>query len=389
MAKHGDEGLGYEIVKAVNSGQIIEPITFNKVKEYCRKIGLNPSENHMKLILSNATENTHSPTYKKYFTRTARGKYMLLPKYKREIQYYWLNIDTEYYEWSFSKMEVGDSQTYSNLSEEGKKRRNQSCFLRIMVGDEVLAYETGTTKAITTICKVIDKREENDEIIVKFEKCRDYEIFLTWDEMKSTKSLSDCNIVGFHRGTLFDLDKKYFDIIVGLLETINIAPDCVLSEYNDNELDEINELVEETLPGVIKPTWNGRPEKQEFTNSPVTGMPKPKRKASVAANALAIAEYKCEYDGEKGTFLRKNGKQRYTEPHHLIPISRYADFAPNSLDVEENIVSLCSYCHNLLHYGRIEDKELIIRKLFNERKAALSKAGLEINKVEDLMEYYS
>ncbi|WP_156922442.1 hypothetical protein [Cohnella thermotolerans] len=35
VAKHG-EGLGYEIVKAVINGDIIEPITFQKVRGYSR-----------------------------------------------------------------------------------------------------------------------------------------------------------------------------------------------------------------------------------------------------------------------------------------------------------------------------------------------------------------
>ncbi len=36
----------------------------------------------------------------------------------------------------------------------------------------------------------------------------------------------------------------------------------------------------------------------------------------------------------------------------MIPISKYKDYN-YSLDVMENIVSLCSHCHNLLHYGPI------------------------------------
>ncbi|WP_432518406.1 HNH endonuclease [Staphylococcus aureus] len=78
-------------------------------------------------------------------------------------------------------------------------------------------------------------------------------------------------------------------------------------------------------------------------------------------------------------FERKSGKG-YTEPHHLIPISKYKDFDYKncSLDTMENIVSLCSHCHNLLHYGKSEDKKPILEKLFNERKKALSAVGLDI-----------
>ncbi len=86
------------------------------------------------------------------------------------------------------------------------------------------------------------------------------------------------------------------------------------------------------------------------------------------------------------TFLRKNGKP-YTEPHHLIPISKYYDFE-YSVDIHENIVSLCSHCHNLLHYGRFEDKKIILRKLYNERENALKAAGINLT-WEQLESYYN
>ena len=41
----------------------------------------------------------------------------------------------------------------------------------------------------------------------------------------------------------------------------------------------------------------------------------------------------------------------------------------------ENIVSLCSHCHNLLHYGKFEDKNLFLK---NYLMKALSAVGLDI-----------
>lgn len=38
------------------------------------------------------------------------------------------------------------------------------------------------------------------------------------------------------------------------------------------------------------------------------------------------------------------------EPHHLIPLQYHEEFEW-SLDVEANVVSLCSECHNQIHYG--------------------------------------
>ena len=155
-------------------------------------------------------------------------------------------------------------------------------------------------------------------------------------------------------------------------------------EYDQVEMDSIDTLIqsEEDLP---VPEWTGSKEAQAMTSSVQTGHDIPKRDPQRAADALRRASYLCEYDSTDRTFLRKNGRP-YTEPHHLIPISKYRDFE-YSVDVMENIVSLCSHCHNLLHYGRFEDKKPILEKLYNDRKEALSSCGLEIT-LEELEEYY-
>ena len=56
-----------------------------------------------------------------------------------------------------------------------------------------------------------------------------------------------------------------------------------------------------------------------------------------------------------------------------------------SLDVEENIVSLCSTCHNHIHYG--EGAEELLKKLYKTRKKALASVGIVITE-EELLSYY-
>lgn len=108
------------------------------------------------------------------------------------------------------------------------------------------------------------------------------------------------------------------------------------------------------------------------------------RNPDTAINALTNADYKCEYDTGHFTFLRKSNGLPYTEPHHLIPMNAQKDFSI-SLDVENNIVSLCSHCHNLIHYGK--DAKIILNKLYDERVEVLHKAGIIIS-FENLMKYY-
>lgn len=109
-----------------------------------------------------------------------------------------------------------------------------------------------------------------------------------------------------------------------------------------------------------------------------------KRDKKKAINALRKAKFKCEISSEHPTFIRRNSDQNYTEPHHLIPL-RFSDDFPVSLDIEENIISLCSNCHNQLHYGR--DICPLLEKLYNARKDVLKQAGIDIT-LENLFKMY-
>lgn len=100
-----------------------------------------------------------------------------------------------------------------------------------------------------------------------------------------------------------------------------------------------------------------------------------RRDRKTAWRALAFAKHLCEIDNQHKSFIRKWIKVYYMEPHHLIPLA-YADEFDVSLDVEENIVSLCSNCHNQLHYG--EDYEELLWTLYQSRKELLEKAGIVI-----------
>lgn len=109
-----------------------------------------------------------------------------------------------------------------------------------------------------------------------------------------------------------------------------------------------------------------------------------KRNKDIAINALGIARFQCEIDAEHYTFLRRNADIPYTEPHHLIPMAYQEEFN-YSIDIEENIVSLCSNCHNEIHYGK--DAKYLIEKLYNERKNLLAKKKIVIS-LEKLLSYY-
>lgn len=91
------------------------------------------------------------------------------------------------------------------------------------------------------------------------------------------------------------------------------------------------------------------------------------RDSAVARRALARAGYCCEVNAAHTSFMRRNADHLYMEPHHLIPMSM-TDYFGVSLDREQNIFSLCSNCHNQIHYGTREDVQQLISQLFLSRE---------------------
>lgn len=109
------------------------------------------------------------------------------------------------------------------------------------------------------------------------------------------------------------------------------------------------------------------------------------RDENVSINALCRANYKCEIDPNHKTFMRKKSNLPYTEAHHLVPLSKY-EYFKYSLDVEENVVSLCSNCHNQIHYGK--DADTLLFKLFKDRENKLKSVGIDIT-FEELKKMYN
>ena len=103
-----------------------------------------------------------------------------------------------------------------------------------------------------------------------------------------------------------------------------------------------------------------------------------------AVNALAHAHYQCEIDADHPTFIRRASDKPYTEPHHLIPMA-FQNKYKVSIDREQNIVSLCSNCHNEIHYGK--NAAELIKNLYEKRKDVLESIGAKVS-LEKLLEMY-
>lgn len=109
------------------------------------------------------------------------------------------------------------------------------------------------------------------------------------------------------------------------------------------------------------------------------------RSLQVSRYALKKANHMCEIDNSHVSFIRRNDGLLYTEPHHLIPMSMQEKFYPINIDIPENIVSLCSNCHNEIHYGKNANR--LIEKLYEMRKDALAAKGITIT-LKELLSIY-
>jgi predicted HNH restriction endonuclease len=97
------------------------------------------------------------------------------------------------------------------------------------------------------------------------------------------------------------------------------------------------------------------------------------RDSGISKQALKAAGYICEICGNEKLFLRKHGGTYYTEPHHLIPISLQFDTKfVKSLDNPANIISLCSFCHNLYTMDDSQIKSLYWKNFTINAKKNLS-----------------
>lgn len=148
-----------------------------------------------------------------------------------------------------------------------------------------------------------------------------------------------------------------------------------ISQTEDNPEELLAILSDEPLPK--GPISNRTGNKNTYLRDP-----------AVARRALARAGYCCEADAAHPSFIRRNTLRPYMEPHHLIPMSMTDSFGV-SLDREQNIFSLCSNCHNQIHYGAKKDVQRLISKLFLSREQEIcSILGRNIS-LEEIYQIYN
>lgn len=106
------------------------------------------------------------------------------------------------------------------------------------------------------------------------------------------------------------------------------------------------------------------------------------RNPNVVAVALRLAKGVCQGCNQKGPFVRRGNFidsdcTLYLEVHHIIPLS---DGGEDKLD---NVCALCPNCHKLLHFGRQNDKDDMIRKIRNRKRCDERTISMIVQYAED------
>lgn len=110
------------------------------------------------------------------------------------------------------------------------------------------------------------------------------------------------------------------------------------------------------------------------------------RSPSIMAEAFEKSSFLCEVEKKHETFIHPKSGKNFVEGHHIIPMSKQEDFK-FSLDVPENILSLCPNCHRAFHHSEPTLKKKLIRRFHGERTSGLIERGIFIS-LEELFNYY-
>ena len=161
-------------------------------------------------------------------------------------------------------------------------------------------------------------------------------------------------------------------------ELILILEDAIL-KYQEKNLTFNNKSYNSIYEEEYNPKPKTKKAKGEYNGK------RSNRDNNVKERAIEKAHYLCEIDNNHKTFISKSTGKQYMEGHHLIPLE-FEYLFPYSLDVEANVVSLCSVCHDEIHHGANYRK--LINKLYEERKDALKKCGIEISDITYLYDMY-
>lgn len=211
----------------------------------------------------------------------------------------------------------------------------------------------------------------------------DYLCDLTNVDKKFIIKIADYNVYMFRmqrffKGTYPELDKKIIKYLEGYLYEKELDDDFTFQEEVQNEdLSSGKKLINTSE---VEPQY-----------SIDNGSKTVKKNSRISKQALECANYACSFDKEHKTFTTPKNIP-YMEGHHLIPCTssnaeRFWKEQHRNIDCEENIVCICPTCHRCIHFGAKEEKNRIIKRLYEIQEPKFKQAGLNI-KLKELLDLY-
>ena len=113
-------------------------------------------------------------------------------------------------------------------------------------------------------------------------------------------------------------------------------------------------------------------------NTPLVSRKNWPRRPEISALAIINAEHRCENEATHLTFTALKSGKNYVEAHHLIPMEFQGRFR-YSIDIPENVISLCPHCHRAFHHGEKHIQLVLIMKFFELRRSGLKERSVEID----------
>lgn len=169
-----------------------------------------------------------NPSFDKIFKDLESGKEILpppkvLPDNSETQNYWWLNANPKI--WRIDSYELGDIQSYTSHNDKGNKRRIYKYFEEVKPGDLVIGYESSPVKQLKAIYEITEglHSDENEGEIISFEVKEIVQDPISWEELKETKGLEECEVFINNQGSLFSLTSEEFEIIRDLIDEKNIV----------------------------------------------------------------------------------------------------------------------------------------------------------------------
>jgi len=150
-------------------------------------------------------------------------------------KYYWLNASPKI--WSFSDIKVGEEQTYTSVNDQGNKRRIYQNFVDVKVGDILIAYESTPVKAVTGLCEITKKEEDNSFSFKKIEHLLNP---IPYSDITSIEELKDMEYLKNAQGSLFKLTPEEFSILYDMIRENNPIEKEVYPTYTREDF--LNEV---------------------------------------------------------------------------------------------------------------------------------------------------